>query len=91
MPVAASEWVTFSSGGIALGSFAIALFFLRFWRQTDDRFFALFATAFVLFGVNRIVLVVERSHGSEGAGAYGIRLAAFVVILLAIVDKNRRD
>jgi hypothetical protein len=88
--VASTEWVNFTSGAVALGSFAIALFFLRFWRQTHDRFFALFAATFVLFGVNRIVLLVERSHGSESVGAYLIRLAAFGLILLAIVDKNRR-
>jgi hypothetical protein len=89
--VAASSWVTFTSGGIALGSAAIALFFLRFWRQSHDRFFALFAAAFLVFAANRVVLLVERSRGDEGTAAYLIRLGAFVLILAAIVDTNRRD
>jgi hypothetical protein len=89
--VAATEWVSFSSGGIALGSAAIALFFLRFWRQTADRFFLLFAAAFAVLAANRIVLLVQRGHGDEGTVTYLIRLIAFLLILGAIVDKNRES
>jgi hypothetical protein len=81
--------VTFASGAVALGAAAVALFFARFWRESGDRFFALFSLAFLVFAANRVVLLFERSHGSEGITAYLIRLAAFVLILLAILDKNR--
>lgn len=91
MIVAATEWVGFLSGAIALGSAAIALFFLRFWRQTADRFFLLFAAAFAVFAGNRVVLLVQRGHGDEGTWAYLIRLVAFLLILAAIVDKNRES
>ena len=37
-------------GGIAVAGIAVALFFLRFWRSTGDRFFLYFALAFVLDG-----------------------------------------
>jgi hypothetical protein len=91
MLAAATPWVTFGSGAVALGSAAIALFFLRFWRQSHDRFFLLFAAAFAVFAANRVVLLVQRSHGDEGVWAYLIRLVAFGLILAAIVDKNRES
>lgn len=87
--LAATAGVTFASGCVALGSAAVGAFFARFWRDTGDRFFALFALAFGLLAANRIVLLFERSRGGEGIGAYLIRLAAFAVILVAILDKNR--
>lgn len=89
MILAQAASVSFLSGAIALGSAAIALFFVRFWRASGDRFFALFALAFVVVAVNRVVLLAERSRGGEGVGAYLLRLAAFALILVAIVDKNR--
>lgn len=91
MILADAAAVTFASGAVALGAAAIALFFARFWRESGDRFFAIFALAFLVFAVNRVVLLFERQHGGEGVEAYLIRLAAFVLILLAILDKNRRD
>lgn len=89
MILAEAASVSFLSGVVALGSAAIALFFVRFWRATGDRFFALFALAFVVFAANRVVLLFERTHGGEGVDAYLLRLAAFALILVAIVDKNR--
>ena len=91
MLVATTAWVTFTSGAVAFGSAAIGLFFLRFWRQSHDRFFLLFAAAFVVFAANRVVLLVQRQHGEEGVWAYLIRLVAFLLILGAIVDKNRES
>lgn len=78
---------TFIAGGTALLAFTAALFFLRFWRDTRDRFFALFAVAFALFGVGRIMITAV--HSEHDAWLYGPRLAAFVLIIVAIGDKNR--
>ena len=76
-------------GAIAMGSIVIGLFFLRFWKNTGDRFFLFFATAFGLEGVNRALLgLFERSDEYEPI-IYLIRLLSFVLILIAIVDKNR--
>jgi hypothetical protein len=77
-------------GAIAMASFVAALFFLRFWRDTDDRLFASFAAAFFLLGVTRIGLALSRTHLEGHTYWYWVRLAAFLLILLAIVDKNRR-
>jgi Family of unknown function (DUF5985) len=70
-----------------LGSWAIALFFLRFWKGTQDRLFACFALSFFALGVERIVLLLLAPE--HRAHVYLIRLTAFVVLLYGIYDKNR--
>jgi hypothetical protein len=77
-------------GAIAMASAVAALFFLRFWRDTGDRLFAMFAAAFILLGVTRIGLALSQSHFEGQTYWYWVRLAAFLLILVAIVDKNRR-
>jgi hypothetical protein len=76
-------------GAIAMASFVAGTFFLRFWRRTGDRFFLLFAVSFFLEGVNRAALALSE-HPSDGAPVfYGVRLVAFLLILITIADKNR--
>ncbi|PTL84453.1 DUF5985 family protein [Vitiosangium sp. GDMCC 1.1324] len=65
------------------------LFFLRFWRRTRDRFFAFFSASFWLMALHRVVNLYLRDSNEHLVGAYSIRLLAFVLILVAIVDKNR--
>jgi hypothetical protein len=76
------------AGALAMGYALCGLFFLRFWRDTGDRFFGVFATAFWLMAVNRVSL---SAHYEESVlpWLYLVRLAAFVLILVAIADKNR--
>jgi hypothetical protein len=78
------------SGAVAMGYAAIGLFFLRFWWDTRDRLFATFAIAFFVLSASRILLSVLQDLGEEQILAYAIRLAAFLVFLAAIVDKNLR-
>jgi hypothetical protein len=80
----------FIMGAIAMASCIIAMFFVRFWRRTHDRLFALFAVAFFLLGVTRLGLVISDDSSEASSSWYWVRLAAFLVILFAIVDKNRR-
>lgn len=79
----------FLSGASVVAAAAIALFFLRFWRDTDDRFFLLFAIAFAIFAVNRIALSALDDESEARTVVYLARAAAFGLIVLAIVDKNR--
>lgn len=79
----------FISGAIMMASFTVGLFFLRFWRKTRDRFFAIFAFAFFLLAVERLTLVLVEVVDEVRSFFYIIRLFAFIFILLAIVDKNR--
>jgi len=76
-------------GAIAMGSLAIGLFFLRFWHETRDRFFLLFALSFFVEGVNRVALALSDKPNEGASALYGVRLLAFLLILAAIVDKNR--
>jgi hypothetical protein len=76
-------------GALAMGTFVVGLFFLRFWRQTRDRLFAMFALAFWILGVNWLGLALLATTQEQRTVFYLLRLAAFVLILLAIIDKNR--
>ena len=77
-------------GAIAMGSTIAALFFLRFWRETGDRLFVMFAISFLLLGITRLGLALSHDSIEGETHWYWGRLAAFVLILIAIVDKNRR-
>jgi hypothetical protein len=79
----------FMMGAMAMASWAAGLFFLRFWRDTHDRLFLIFAVAFWLLGATRIALAMMTTTAEEHQHIYLIRLAAFVLILVAIIDKNR--
>jgi hypothetical protein len=78
------------SGALVAGYVVAGLFFLRFWRDSKDRLFVLFAAAFWLLAVQRLALVLTRATLEEQSGLYLLRLLAFVLIIVAIVDKNRR-
>lgn len=77
------------SGLLVMGYAVAGLFFLRFWRETRDRLFGIFAGAFWLLAVQRLLLALFQDPDSEQVWLYGIRLLAFVLILVAIIDKNR--
>jgi uncharacterized membrane protein len=79
----------FLSGTVFALCCVAGLFFLRFWRKTRDRFFAYFAASFFLMALHRVVLLAIRGSDEHVIVAYLIRLLAFVLILVAIVDKNR--
>jgi peptidoglycan/LPS O-acetylase OafA/YrhL len=77
------------SGLLVMGYAVAGLFFLRFWRETRDRLFAIFAGAFWLLALQRLLLALFQNPDSEQLWLYGIRLLAFILILAAIIDKNR--
>jgi hypothetical protein len=80
----------FLMGAIAMASVVAATFFLRFWRDTGDRLFLIFAAAFFLLAVTRIGLLLSHVRQEGHTHWYWVRLVAFLLILFAIVDKNRR-
>jgi uncharacterized membrane protein HdeD (DUF308 family) len=80
----------FLLGVIATASLTAGAFFLRFWRQTRDVLFLAFGAAFLIEGLNRIsVLFLERPNEGHPS-IYIVRFFAFLLILAAIVNKNRR-
>jgi hypothetical protein len=79
----------FLSGAVTLGFMVCALFFLRFWQRTGDPLFVAFGLAFGLLGGSQLMLAFANLPTEERAPIYLIRLAAFVLIILAIARKNR--
>jgi hypothetical protein len=82
--------VNFLYGVAACGSWAVAVCFLRYWRDTGDRLFLMFAGAFVLLSVDWISVVALQPAAEVRHLIYLWRLAAFAVIGAAVWDKNRR-
>ena len=78
------------SGATAMGFAAAGVFFLRFWWQSRDRLFVLFALALFTLSASRVLLSLLQDVGERGIVLYTVRLVAFLVILVAIVDKNLR-
>ena len=81
----------FLSGAVALGFAVCALFFLRFWRRTREELFLAFAFAFLLLGLGQTILSLGNIATEDRGSLYLLRLAAFLLILLAIYRKNRRS
>lgn len=77
------------SGALIMGYLTAATFFLRFWKDTSDRLFAFFAAAFLVLALQRLILALTVDMQGNTVWLYGLRLVAFVVILVAIADKNR--
>lgn len=78
----------FVAGAIAMAYLVVALFFLRFWRRTRDALFLIFAVAFALLAASATAFVLAGAAREEG-WVYLFRLAAFILIILAILGKNR--
>jgi hypothetical protein len=76
-------------GAVAMASLVATLFFLRFWRQTRDSFFLLFAIAFGLDAATRFLLGMTNPSGETEPLFYLARLVTFGLIIAAIVQKNR--
>lgn len=77
-------------GALALASWVAGLFFLRFWRLSRDRLFIFFCAAFWLLAVNWLSLAVNHWVPETRHQAFLVRLLAFVLIIIGVIDKNRR-
>lgn len=80
--------IDFLAGAAALGYAVAAVFFLRFWRKTADRLFLAFAAAFVLFALNQALASLLTVVLEPSSLIYALRVLGFLLILVAIVDKN---
>ncbi len=80
----------FLSGAVTFGFLVAGLFFLRFWYASRDRLFALFAAAFWMLAVQRLAIALTHAVVENQALFYILRLLAFIIIIFAIIDKNRR-
>ncbi|HZP97975.1 MAG TPA: DUF5985 family protein [Reyranella sp.] len=77
------------AGSVSTLALVVALFFVRFWMRTRDAFFLLFAAAFAIDGVSRLVLTLARYSDESEAYYYLPRLVMFGLIIAAVLLKNR--
>jgi hypothetical protein len=81
----------FMAGSTFALNLVAALLFLRFYRRTRDRLFLFFAAAFAIMGVNRLIFTAAvPADNAQEPLQYVARLVAFLLIIYAIIDKNRR-
>lgn len=78
-------------GMLAMGFIVAGLFFLKFWRATHDRLFVAFAIAFFIFAAERIALGVVGFGSPIIESLIVVRLLGSTLILVAIIDKNRKS
>jgi hypothetical protein len=80
----------FIAGALAMAYWVVGVFFVRAWTKTHDRLFATFAAAFFVLGSIRIALVMAAGMEEHQWYLYWLRLLAYLLILFAVIDKNRR-
>jgi hypothetical protein len=76
-------------GIVVAEALVAALFFVRFWRQSKDRLFVYFAAAFAILAINWFLLAFVPPENEARTIIFILRLVAFVLIIVAIVEKNR--
>lgn len=77
-------------GLLAMASAVSSLLFLRYGKVTHDRLFLFFSAAFLAMTLNWLGLAVIEPDNEHRHVAYLLRLLAFVLILVGIIDKNVR-
>ena len=81
---------TLMSGALVMACLVIGLCLLRFWKTSRDRFFLYFALAFWIQGAQWLHSGLH-SHLSDYSPIYYVmRLVAYGLIAVAIVQKNLR-
>ncbi len=80
----------FLQGAVVMAFLVVVLFFARFFRQTRDPLFLFFCLSFAVQGASEAALAVM-ANPTEGRPVFYLpRLAAYLLIALAIVSKNLR-
>ena len=77
-------------GMLTMACLTATAFFLKFWRISADRFFLLLSIAFLALAMNWVGLAMTDPPSEARHYVYFVRLSAFVLILIAIIDKNRQ-
>ncbi len=80
--------IEFLAGAVTLGYLVASGFFMRFWRKTNDRLFLAFGLAFLLLALNQTLAQWLGAADERLGYTYLLRVLGFVLILIAIIDKN---
>lgn len=81
----------FLSGATTTGFVIGCLFFFSFWRRTRDSLFAAFGAAFLLLAANQALITLASIPEERRSWVYLLRLAAFALLIIAIIRKNLAD
>ena len=76
------------SGALIFAYLIASVHFARFWRRTRDRLFSYFAIAFGLFALNQLATSIPFVTDETAGYEYVLRVLGFMLILVAILDKN---
>jgi hypothetical protein len=77
-------------GGLTIACAMTAVVFLRFWTRTRDRLLLYFALAFFAFAAHWAAFGIANPSEEARTYLYIVRLLAFILIIVGIVEKNRR-
>lgn len=77
-------------GALCMSGWVAGLFFFRFWTLSRDRLFLFFALAFWLLGLNWLGLALINVDRESSHQIYVLRLLAFLLIVIGVIDKNRK-
>ena len=80
--------IDFLAGALTSAYLVALLYFVHFWRRTHDRLFLAFAAAFALLALNQVAVFALGVGDERYNYAYVLRVLGFILILLAILDKN---
>lgn len=78
----------FMLGAICMSLLVAGMYFLKFWRQTHDSLFLVFALSFFVEAINRTLLALSDNPREGDPIFYLVRLLSFLLILGGIVSKN---
>ena len=76
------------SGALTLAYLVAGAHFFRFWTRLRDRLFLHFALAFWLFALNQLATSIPDVTEETGGYEYLLRVLGFLLIIVAIIDKN---
>lgn len=80
--------IDFLAGALTLAYVIASVYFVHFWRRTSDRLFLAFAAAFALLAMNQLGVFALGVGDERYNYFYVLRVLGFVLILIAIIDKN---
>ena len=80
--------IDYLAGMVTAGYLACGLFFLRFWSRSRDFLFLAFGVAFWLLALNAAAVTLVPEPDGRRVWFYLLRVAAYLLIAVAIVRKN---
>lgn len=82
------EHAQFFAGMITMGMLVCSAFFFRFWKRSKDGLFLAFSLAFLLLSLSHALTALLAIPLEERSWLYLLRLAAFSLLIFAILRKN---